>query len=146
LLNGERRPIPDHRLHPADKNETGLQSFHPKGFAKQELARQRDSIFETLRTTFGMQYGFMIPTESPEGPERDSDDLHHSLGLTVTNHDYMIYGPDDPNKRWKVFIFINLSQPELLMRKDLNSAERMTIEWSIATTVKSSDLLVLKVG
>jgi hypothetical protein len=73
-----------------------------------------------------MQYGFMIPTESPEGPEKDTEDSHHSLGLTVTNQDYMAYGPNDLNKRQKVFIFINLSQPELLMRDGLNSAERMT--------------------
>ena len=77
----------------------------------------------------------MIPTESPEGPEKDTEDSHHSLGLTVTNHDYMAYGPNDLNKRRKVFIFINLSQPKLLLRDGLNSAERMTIEWSIATTV-----------
>jgi hypothetical protein len=93
-----------------------------------------------------MQYGFMIPTESREGPEKDADDLHHSLGITVTNHDYMVYGPNDINKRRKVFIFINLSQPELLMRDSLNSAEQMTIEWSIATTVSPATFFVLKIG
>lgn len=83
----------------------------------------------------------MIPTESPEGPEKDAEDSHHSLGLMVTNHDYMAYGPNNINKRRKVFIFINLSQLELLMRDGLNSAERMTIEWSIATTASPATFL-----
>jgi hypothetical protein len=73
----------------------------------------------------------MVTSESPEGPEKVPEE---SLGITVTNHDYMLFDPD-PNKSWRAFVFIDLSQPEMLMRSGLNSAERMTIQWSIANTV-----------
>jgi len=73
----------------------------------------------------------MITPESPEGPEHEPED---ALGFTISNREYMMYDPD-PNKSWRICIFINLSQTEMLMRDGLNSAERMTIQWSIANTV-----------
>jgi len=77
----------------------------------------------------------MIASEHPEGPEKDPED---SLGLTVTNYDYMMYGDLDPNASWRVFVFVNLSRLELLMRDDLNTAERMTIQWEVANTVSTA--------
>jgi hypothetical protein len=137
LLNGERRPIPDHRLHPADKKEEDLQSFHVRGFVQAGLGQQRDYVFKILRTKFRLKYGFMIVSESPEGPEKDPED---ALGITVTNADYMQHDPES-KKSWCICVFINLSQLELLMRDDLNTAERMTIQWAVADTV-SAILLV----
>ena len=133
MLNGERRPIPDHRLHPADKKEEDLQSFHVRGFVQAGLEQQRDDVFKILCTKFRLKYGFMIVSESPEGPENDPVD---AFGITVTNADYMQYDPE-PKKSWRIFVFINLSQLELLMRDDLNTAERMTIQWAVANTVST---------
>jgi hypothetical protein len=79
----------------------------------------------------------MIVSESPEGPEKDPED---ALGITVTNADYMQHDPES-KKSWRICVFINLSQLELLMRDDLNTAERMTIQWAVADTV-SAILLV----
>jgi hypothetical protein len=108
-----------------------------RGFVQAGLEQQRDYVFKILRTKFRLKYGFMIASESPEGPEKDPED---ALGITVTNADYMQYDPE-PIKSWRICVFINLSQLELLMRDDLNTAERMTIQWAVADTV-STILLV----
>jgi hypothetical protein len=89
-----------------------------------------------------LQYGFIIISESPEGPEKDPEE---ALGCTVTNTEYMVL-ENDTHKSWRVFVFINLDQPELLMRDGLSSAERLTIEWSVANTVSALDLPVPQRG
>jgi hypothetical protein len=104
-----------------------------RGFVQAGLEQQRDDLFKILCTKFWLKYGFMIVSESPEGPENDPVD---AFGITVTNADYMQYDPES-KKSWRIFVFINLSQLELLMRDDLNTAERMTIQWAVANTVSS---------
>jgi hypothetical protein len=125
-------------LHPGDKNKPDLRSFQTRpSFTQDWLARERDFAFERLRTEFRLKYGFMVTSESPEGPEKVAEEAH---AITVTNTDYMLFDPE-PNKSWRVFVFIDLSQPEMLLRDGLNSAERMTIEWSIANTVSNLKIL-----
>ena len=123
-------------MHPADKKEADLESFHTRHSTQEELGQQRDLVFERLSKEFKLKYGFMIVSESPEGPEKDPED---TLGITVTNTDYMLF-PPDPEKKWRVCVFINLSQPEMLMRDGLNTAERMTIQWAVANTVSTVSL------
>ncbi|KAE9369944.1 hypothetical protein N431DRAFT_345678 [Stipitochalara longipes BDJ] len=135
LLNGQRKPVPDSRLHPENQGEIGLDYITLRAFTPDEqgyLARQRDQAFEELRTIYRYQFGFMISSESPAGPEQDAAE---ALALTFENHCYMLNNPST-NKSWRSFTFINISQLELLMRDGLNTAERMMIEWSIANTVK----------
>jgi hypothetical protein len=78
----------------------------------------------------------MIISESPKGLENDPEE---SLGCTVTNSGHMLFD-EDTMKSWRIFVFINLDQSELLMRDGLNSAERMAIEWSVANIVSFIEL------
>ena len=124
MLNSPRTRVPDSRLHPENQGEAGLEyidtaSFTPSG--NNVLSRQRDQAFGKLRNKFRYQLGFMISTESPEGPEHDAVE---ALALTLENHSYMTYDPET-NKSWRSFSFINTSQLEPLMQDGFNTAERM---------------------
>lgn len=62
-----------------------LQSFHARpSFTQEALAKQMYSAFETLLTAFRLKYGFMITSESPEGPEHEPEDSLGSRSATAS--------------------------------------------------------------
>ncbi len=40
------------------------------------------------------------------------------------------------DSRWRIFVFFDLTEIEPLLRRDLDSSERMSIEWFMASIVR----------
>lgn len=77
----------------------------------------------------------MIRSESPIGVDGNGKNAPiDALAATVPNTYHML-NSTDPDKRHRVCVFLDTALPETLMRNDLNSAERMAIQWKIATLV-----------
>lgn len=133
-MHGERRPIPDERIPDIWKHAEGLNSFHPRpDYDPVTTAAHRDRVFELLITKWNLTYGFSSPTEDVRGP-------HHgpvkdaAYGETLLNMEQMMY-ETETNPSWGIWIFLNYAEIEALMRDDINSVDRMSLEWLVATTV-----------
>jgi hypothetical protein len=126
-----------------DELEFALQTFWPNanGYDLESLARQRAALFEILVVKHDYKFGFMISYENPSGPEQGEMDA--PLAVTFTNRSHMLYDKHIPNRKPRVFTFLNLSYPEMLFRNDLTITERMQIQWSVANTV--SGIFKLKI-
>lgn len=109
-----------------------LQSFHRRpAHEMQNVARDRDDVFEELMTTYNCQFGFMKRHEDP----RDSDPCPVGVhGLTYAN-DF------DPRLGEIPQFFVNLCIEDLEpLLANVNSSERMCVEWFIAETVSRSSI------
>ncbi|KAL5323693.1 hypothetical protein ACEPPN_008234 [Leptodophora sp. 'Broadleaf-Isolate-01'] len=135
LLNAPREPIPPTRIEPEDQDRDDLHSFRPRSAVQFSTATatpaDRDKVFALLQNRFKYTFGFMAPGENPTDP---SEDATGAVAITITNDDYIRYDPT-PEKLPRVFTWLEYSDFEHLLRSDLNSAERMCIEWSIANTI-----------
>ncbi|KAG4440734.1 hypothetical protein IFR05_003778 [Cadophora sp. M221] len=135
LLNAPREPIPPNRIEPEDQDRDDLYSFRPRPPVQFSTPTatpvDRDMAFALLQNRFKYTFGFMKPGENPTDPSEDSNG---AIGITITNDDYMRYDPR-PGKLPRVFTWLEYSDFEHLLRNDLNSAERMCIEWAIAHEV-----------
>lgn len=69
-----------------------------------------------------------------ENPADPSEASTGAVGITITNDEYMQFDTAQ-NKIPKVFTWVDYSDFEHLLRNDLNSAEKMCLEWAIANTV-----------
>ncbi|CZS92786.1 uncharacterized protein RCO7_10200 [Rhynchosporium graminicola] len=134
LINAPRVPIPATRLSPEDQGRNDLYSFQARPAIQfgQPTASpiDRDKAFSILQHQFKYTFGFMKFGEDPQGSEHDPE----ASAMTSTNYDYMRYDPT-PNKIPRVFTWLDYAGFEHLLRDDLNSAERMCIEWSVANTI-----------
>lgn len=119
-----------------DKGKGPFYSFRPPEIPTQPsvLERERDLVFDDLRINKRLQIGFMSADENPEDPDESwVDEMVH--GYTTVNNELMHSVPKDPNAAWRVFVFLNSLGIERLLEDDLNSSERVTIEWFLALTV-----------
>ncbi|KAH7370195.1 hypothetical protein BKA65DRAFT_445034 [Rhexocercosporidium sp. MPI-PUGE-AT-0058] len=134
LLNAPREPIPLSRIELVDHGRDDLYSFRPRPavqFSKPTVTPiDRDKVFALLQNRFKYTFGFMKPGENPT----ESEDATGAVAITITNDDYIRYDPT-PGKLPRVFTWLDYSDFEHLLRSDLNSAEKMCIEWSIANTI-----------
>lgn len=135
LMYGERRQIPDERVpEPWDYVDTRLlKSFHPQSdYDPAVTAARRERTFELLITKWNLTYGFSSPTEDIRGPHHDYS--HAPYAETFLNVEQMEYDKDT-NPSWGIWIYLNYATIEALMRDDMNSVDRMSLEWQTATTV-----------
>ena len=134
-MNGERRPIPDNRIPEKYKHITNAKSFHARpNFDPDAATACRDQLFEQLRTKWNYTLGFASPIADPRGPHFD-DTAGNKYGCTMLNMEQMVYDKH-LNPRWGIWSFITYTDIDGLFRDDLNDADRMCIEWSLATTVR----------
>ncbi|KAL2071981.1 hypothetical protein VTL71DRAFT_11324 [Oculimacula yallundae] len=137
LLNAPRVPIPPDRLEQEDQVRDDLYSFRPRPLiqfrSSTATTADRDRMFNLLSNQYHYTFGFMSPLEDPTDPAQGNT----AIGVTATNRDYMRFHPTHPNlnKIPKVFTFLDLSELEHILRGDLNSAEKMCIEWGMANTI-----------
>jgi hypothetical protein len=117
-----------------------LQSFEsrdPRAFDPKVVASQRDRLFSHLQENFGYRFGFMNPgVEHPLGPDQDAADVQEAYAVTFTNRAHILHDIHIIPRYWRVYTYLDLNIPEILFREDLNSAERMQIQWQIANTVR----------
>jgi hypothetical protein len=142
FLNGERRSIPEHRIPEKYKRtstpeETASKaiSFHLRpNVDPQATAIRRDQVFEGLMTRWNYTFGFSSPNEDPRGPHFNQD-LTRQYAETLLNNEQMKY-EKDTNPTWGVWTYIGYSDVELLLRDDLNDADRLCLEWVTANVVR----------
>ncbi len=115
-----------------------VRSFHlrPAFAAATATIQGRDRIFSELSTKLRYMFGFMIQKESPWDP---NEAIYPAYGITSLNFEYMELSAA-PNKTWRCATFLNTMGVEHLMRADINSAEKMMIQWEIAHVVRSLSL------
>lgn len=134
-MNAPREPIPSSRLDPADQGRDDLFFFRPRPvvqFSTQSATtNSRDVAFGLLQHKYKYTFGFMKQGENPADPSEASTG---AVGITITNDEYMQFDTAQ-NKIPKVFTWVDYSDFEHLLRNDLNSAEKMCLEWAIANTV-----------
>jgi len=105
----------------------GLQSFHRRpAHEMQNVAKDRDDVFEEMMTTYACEFGFMQKYEDPRTADPDSSGVH---GVTYGTELTGIAG-DVP----QFFVKISIGDVEPLLAS-INEAERMSVEWFIAETV-----------
>jgi hypothetical protein len=144
LVDGERRPIPDHRIPKQwDYIEPGAaQSFHTRhSYDPDTAAARRDRVFELLISKWNFTLGFSSPTEDVRGPHFD-DENGPSYGCTLVNQEQMSY-EKETSPMWGIWSYMVYTDAEHLFRDDLNSADRMCVQWVIATTVRCQILFAL---
>lgn len=119
--------------------EHPLQSFWetPNGYDTEKLAQQREAVFNMLISHFNYTFGFFVAYEHPIGPELEKME-NGVYAITFTNSLHMQFDNHIPDKKPRVFTFLGTAFPEMLFRTDLNSTERMQIEWHIANTVSAT--------
>ncbi|EKD17696.1 uncharacterized protein L3040_003578 [Drepanopeziza brunnea f. sp. 'multigermtubi'] len=136
VLRAERKPVPSSRLKPEDQGRTDLRYIEPRTVSEfnpqMASTADRDMAFGVMQNRYQYTFGFMRHDEDPMDPGEDPPGK--TLAYTGTNSEYMRYDPT-PNKLPRLFTWLSLHEFELLLRDDLNSAERMSIEWSIANTI-----------
>lgn len=149
LFFGRRAQVPNERIKDEDRCDRDgdvidlddMQSFWRREnnvFDPVATAAARDRVFLLLQQQYSYLFGFMNPhVEHPSGPDQDADEALGAHALTITNRFFMKFNTTVPNKTWKVFTFLDIDLPEMLLRTDLNSAERMQIQWLIGNTVCS---------
>lgn len=142
LIYGPRKSIPIDRLRPRDRRITDRESFWPPANGQVTMTTlERDVLFDELSNVYQLQWGFMDSAkESPQGPDQDSTDTINALGASYTNENYIRYNPTEPNIRARVFVFIDLREPEALLRTDLHVVDRMSLEWLVALTVSNTPI------
>jgi hypothetical protein len=136
LVNGPRKPIPVDRLTPRVKHLKDRELFWPPAEGRSTMTTEaRDALFDEISSVFQLQWGFMDSAkESPMGPEHDHEDTVSSYGASYTNEEYIKHS-SDIDKRPRMFVFIDLNEPEMLLRSDIHSVDRMGLEWLLALTV-----------
>ncbi|PBP21106.1 hypothetical protein BUE80_DR008027 [Diplocarpon rosae] len=136
LLRSERKKIPDWRRKPEDLNRTDLRYFDPRPadqfIPSRASTADRDKAFDELQNVYKYTFAFMSQDEDPMEPADEPPGS--ALGFTATNFAYMNFDPT-PNKEPRVFTWLKYSEFEPLLRTDITSAERMSIQWSIASTI-----------
>lgn len=96
-----------------------------------------NQVFDELLNIWDLKFGFMKPGEHPSGPEKNDEFDPQVYGITVTNHDYMVYAEVEENvvKKWRIYIYLNYEYLEPLFRNDLTDAERKMGEWMTAISL-----------
>ncbi|OWP02859.1 hypothetical protein B2J93_3439 [Marssonina coronariae] len=136
LLRSERKEIPDWRKRPEDQNRTDVRYFEPRPtdqfIPSAASTADRDKAFDELQNTYRYTFGFMSKDEDPMEPLDEAPGC--ALGYTATNFSYMKFDPT-PEKEPRVFTWLKYSEFEPLLGSKITSAERMSIQWSIASTI-----------
>ncbi|KUJ10907.1 uncharacterized protein LY89DRAFT_252084 [Mollisia scopiformis] len=130
LIDGPREPIdPNVRLDRDDlakPNARFLESFRPKDTFNPAITNtdMRDRMFALLENVFELQIGFMDPNESPTTGLAPGE---KASGMCTVKH--------KDNLDWKIFIWLDIDMLKPLLRTDINSADRMMIDWQVANTI-----------
>lgn len=139
-MHGNRRRIPDYRLVAQDKinhAQSRLNSFHRTATPTDinAIAARRDVEFEILRSRRRYTFAICLDFEDPQEPT--VGERFGSFAATCMNARHMGNKPgNDPG--WRIFTFLNFQRLAQLRQDDLNGSERMSLEWDVANTVKSS--------
>lgn len=92
-------------------------SFHPTDDKSEsniaKVERQRNDLLAKLQNMLKLQWGFM--DSELEHPGASKDDPPKAGGVTECNFVYM-KTTNNPNKFWRVFIWIDIKHLELLVR------------------------------
>ncbi|CZR68810.1 uncharacterized protein PAC_18710 [Phialocephala subalpina] len=136
LINGPRTHIDDARKDQNDmpsKHFNRLRAFHPVAGFSPDAANPtlRLQLMEKLRTTLRCRFAFMDSDEDPEDHSQPGDVAY---AMTSFNSAYMRRS-QDPNKQWRVFIWLDRHIVEPLLRADVNSADKLMIQWHIANSI-----------
>lgn len=136
LLRAPRKPVPKNRLKPGDQDRDDLTFIQPREILEYHLSvastADRDRAFHVLQNDYHYTFAFMRQDENPMDPNDDPPGA--VLGITSSNDLYMQYDAS-PDKVPRLYTWLSIKEFEFLLRDDLNSAERMSIEWSIANTI-----------
>lgn len=135
-MDGPRRVIPEYRRPDKYKNLTTALSFHLRpNFNPDAVARRRDQVFEQLMTKWNYTFGFMSADEDPRGPHIDFETGKPGCyGVTIPNDEQMAFDKES-FPEWGIWTYLVYQYPEFLLRDGLNDADRMSMEWLIASTV-----------
>lgn len=139
-MNGARTLIDDSRKDPNDMLKPGwddLTAFHPvAGFSPNAADPiHRLALLIKLEKVMKCRFGFMDADESPINPALAP--APKCYALTTWNDTYMRRS-NNPNREWRVFIWVDRNMVEPLLRTDINSADRMMVQWHAANSVRPS--------
>lgn len=137
LLNGPRTLIHDSRKDLNDMAKLGwddLTAFYPVvGFSPDAAdPAPRLVLLTKLQKVMKCQFGFMDADESPVNPALAP--APKCYALTTWNDTFMTRS-NNPNKEWRVFIWFDYNMVEPLLRNDINSADRMMVQWHVANSI-----------
>lgn len=107
-----------------------LRSFHcrrPEEF--KESADARNSILKKLEYDFGFQLGF---SKAGENPCDDSLRASSTYGITTWN---FLHCSTNLGAKKRIFVFLTYKSFAPLLEDNLNSSEKMSIQWLMAQTV-----------
>jgi hypothetical protein len=96
---------------------------------------------------WNLTYGFF--TKSGGDPRGEPyTECFNCYGCTVVNEEEMSYEPEDrdPSAKWGIWVFLQVTEFESLLRTDLNDAERLnivgkTISLRVLPPIPSQELL-----
>jgi len=116
------------------------QTFHtnpPEAIDLAATAARRDQCLDDLINKFGFRWGFFAEHTDPRfelgDPAARGANYGESYGVTTRNTAEMRGMPTGVN--WKVFVFLNTSPLESLLRPDLSAVDHAVIQFNLALTV-----------